>query len=52
MASEKITAIVGRFTDWRIRQEWEILANSNKNVSLIILEGVGDYIPDWTRFLK
>lgn len=50
--NKKITAIVGRFTDWRIRQEWEILANSNKNVSLIILEGVGDYIPDWTRFLK
>lgn len=50
--NKKITAIVGRFTDWRIRQEWGILANSNKNVSLIILEGVGDYIPDWTRFLK
>ena len=49
---KKIIAVIGRFTDWRIRQKWEILANSNKNVSLIILEGVGDYIPDWTRFLN
>lgn len=48
----KIAALIGGFTDWRIRRAWEKVANNKKyDIKLNVLNGVADYIPNWTEFI-
>lgn len=48
----KIAALIGGFTDWRIRRDWEKVANNKKyDIKLNVLNGVADYIPNWTEFI-
>ena len=50
--SLKITGVIGGFTDWRVRRAWESIANNKEyNINLNILNGVADYIPNWTKFI-
>lgn len=50
--SLKITGVIGGFTDWRVRRAWESIANNKEyNINLNILNGVADYIPNWTEFI-
>ena len=39
---------LGAFSDWRNRREWERIASCNGNVKVKILDGVSDFIPNWT----
>lgn len=51
-SSMKIISIVGTFSDWRTRRAWENIANKNgSKIELRILDGVADYIPNWTRLI-
>lgn len=48
----KISALIGGFTDWRVRRAWKSIANNKEyNINLNILNGVADYIPNWTKFI-
>lgn len=50
--SLKITGVIGGFTDWRVRRAWKSIANNKEyNINLNILNGVADYIPNWTKFI-
>lgn len=48
----KINAVIGGLADWRIRRAWEKVANNKEyNINLNVLNGVADYIPNWTEFI-
>ena len=48
----KINAVIGGLADWRIRRAWEKVANNKEyNINLNVLNGVEDYIPNWTEFI-
>ena len=49
---ENISIYLGGFSDWRNRKAWENTARDNRHIKIVILEGVADYIPNWTRFFK
>lgn len=51
-SSEKIQVYLGRLSDWRNRKAWEKFCENNKNVELKILEGVANYVPDWTEYFN
>lgn len=45
-----IDVYLGAFSDWRNRRKWERLASRNGNIKVKILDGVSDFIPNWTGF--
>lgn len=47
-----ISIYLGEFSDWRNRKAWENIARDNRRIKMVILEGVADYIPEWTRFFE
>lgn len=49
---ENISIYLGGFSDWRNRKAWANIARDNRHIKIVILEGVADYIPNWTRFFK
>lgn len=52
-SGSKIISIVGTFSDWRTRRAWENIVNKNgSKIELRILEGVADYVPNWTELIS
>lgn len=52
-SGSRIISIVGTFSDWRTRRAWENIVNKNgSKIELRILEGVADYVPNWTELIS
>ena len=52
-SDSRIISIVGTFSDWRTRRAWENIVNKNgSKIELRILEGVADYVPNWTELIS
>ena len=52
-SGSRIISIVGIFSDWRTRRAWENIVNKNgSKIELRILEGVADYVPNWTELIS
>ena len=52
-SGSRIISIVGNFSDWRTRRAWENIVNKNgSKIELRILEGVADYVPNWTELIS
>lgn len=49
-ATGGICVYLGSFTDWRNRREWESIAKRSGKIKIKILEGVSEFVPNWTRF--
>ncbi len=45
---ENASVYLGVFSDWRNRKKWREIAANNTGISVIMLGGVGDYVPNWT----
>lgn len=45
---ENTSVYLGMFSDWRNRKKWTEISEKNPGISVIMLNGVGDYIPNWT----
>lgn len=52
LGAEETTVFIGGFSDWRNRKAWGLTANGNPNLRVVVLDGVADYIPNWTKFFK
>ena len=50
--TEEIIVFLGGFSDWRNRKAWELAANENSRLKVVVLDGVADYVPNWTKFFK
>jgi hypothetical protein vspiD_18365 len=50
--SEETTIFLGGFSDWRSRKAWRLAANENSRLKVVVLDGVADYVPNWTKFFK
>lgn len=49
---EYLHVYLGSFSDWRNRKKWEMSALKNNNIKIKIIDGVSDYIPNWTSYFN
>lgn len=50
--AEETTIFLGGFSDWRSRKAWKLASNENPRLKVVVLDGVADYVPNWTKFFK
>ena len=50
--AEETTIFLGGFSDWRSRKAWRLASNENPRLKVVVLDGVADYVPNWTKFFK
>ena len=49
---ENVVIYIGLLSDWRNRNAWIKVAENNTKIKVIMLDGIADYIPNWTNILK
>lgn len=52
LSGKNVVAVFGAQADWRMKKAWRNLKESSLKFEIIELNGVADYIPNWSDYLN